>query len=213
MHLFNEYLNKDVCNNSLMKGIMENSTQTFAEKKLRHSQEQLRQIITTIVGKFCQLQKENPMLAVEALFRFQSKEIKDMVMCNYAMDATRFGLVDKEQDLAQQLAAAQAYDANIIFGDEQVATVDREEFVITDAKEQWTQEQDEILISNYETVKQLDKKHRYEFLSSLLQNKKSAKDCQKRCKQLKLKQGKGNLDLARGISKSLLAEQGTKASS
>ena len=54
--------------------------------------------MTVIVGKFVQLQMDNPMLALEALFRFQSKEIKDQVLCNYSLGVQRVGLVDKETD-------------------------------------------------------------------------------------------------------------------
>lgn len=55
--------------------------------------------MTVIVGKFVQLQMDNPMLALEALFRFQSKEIKDQVLCNYSLGVQRVGLVDKETEL------------------------------------------------------------------------------------------------------------------
>lgn len=54
--------------------------------------------MTVIVGKFVQLQMDNPMLALEALFRFQSKEIKDQVLCNYSLGVQRVGLVDKETE-------------------------------------------------------------------------------------------------------------------
>ena len=55
--------------------------------------------MTVIVGKFVQLQMDNPMLALEALFRFQSKEIKDQVLCNYSLGVQRVGLADKETEL------------------------------------------------------------------------------------------------------------------
>ena len=76
----------NTCTNSLMKGIMDVSgSGGYTERKLQVSNEQLRQIVTIIVGKFVQLQMDNPMLALEALFRFQSKEIKDQVLGNYSL--------------------------------------------------------------------------------------------------------------------------------
>ena len=82
-----------------MRGIMTHMEgDSFAERKLRVSNDQLRSIVTVIVGKFVQLQMDNPMLALEALFRFQSKEIKDQVLCNYNLGVARVGLVDKEAD-------------------------------------------------------------------------------------------------------------------
>ncbi len=38
------------------------------------------------------------MLAMEAMFRFQSKEIKDQVLCNYSLGYARAGFIDKETD-------------------------------------------------------------------------------------------------------------------
>ena len=120
MHYFNEFLQLGICNNSLMKGIAENiSPDSFAERKLRVSNEQLRNIVTIIVGKFVQLQMDNPMLAIEALFRFQSKEIKDQVLCNYSLGYSRVGLVDKEMDQEKNKLVHGAYDDNIVFGEEQ----------------------------------------------------------------------------------------------
>jgi len=78
INYFNEFLQAGVCTNSLMKGIMTGSLgESYTERKLQVSRDQLRQIVIVIVGKFVQLQMDNPMLALEALFRFQSKEIKD----------------------------------------------------------------------------------------------------------------------------------------
>ena len=97
MHYFNEFLQQNNCSNSLMKGIMENASgDSYNERKLRISNDQLKQIITTIVGKFVALQMDNPLLAMEAMFRFQTKEIKDQVLCNYELGVARIGLIGKE---------------------------------------------------------------------------------------------------------------------
>ena len=61
-----------------MKGLLDASKKSsLIDKKLEFSQNELRKVITIIVGKFVLLQKENPLLALEALFKIQSKEIKD----------------------------------------------------------------------------------------------------------------------------------------
>lgn len=110
-------------------------------------------MVTVIVGKFVQLQMDNPMLALEAMYRFPTKEIKDQVLCNYEMRVTRAGFVDKEVDQERNKHMNEAYDDNIVFGDEQVVFDvnegdSQEEQVVVD-KNQWTQKQDEILIENY----------------------------------------------------------------
>ena len=53
MHYFNEFLQKNTCSNSLMRGIMDNAQgDTYGERKLKVSTDQLKQIVTVIVGKF-----------------------------------------------------------------------------------------------------------------------------------------------------------------
>jgi len=39
-------------------------------RRLELTKQSLKEVITVIVGKFVELQKTNPMLAVEALFRY-----------------------------------------------------------------------------------------------------------------------------------------------
>ena len=83
------------------------------------------------------------MLALEALFRFQSKEIKDQVLYNYSIGVQRHGFVDKENDQEKERMNNGAYDENIIFGDEQVVfdaaddEADDEEAQVAE-KDQWT---------------------------------------------------------------------------
>ena len=74
--------------------------------------------MTVIVGKFVALQQDNPMLLLESLFRFQTKDIKDQVLNNYSLGVARVGLLDKEDDRERELLNNGAYDDNIIFGDE-----------------------------------------------------------------------------------------------
>jgi hypothetical protein len=61
---------------------------------------------------------------------------------------------------------------------------------------------DDILIANYKDFESLDKNSRYELLSALIPGTNS-KDCMKRAKLLKLKDG--NVDDSKEISKSLIS--------
>lgn len=102
-----------------MKGILENTSgDSYGERKLQVSLEQLKTIVTVIVGKFVTLQRDNPMLLLESLFRFQTKDIKDQVLNNYSLGVARVGLLDKEDDRERDRLLHGAYDENIVFGDE-----------------------------------------------------------------------------------------------
>ena len=127
MHYFNEFLQKNTCSNSLMRGIMDNAQgDTYGERKLKVSTDQLKQIVTVIVGKFVQLQRDNPMLLLEAMYRFQTKEIKDQILCNYSLGVARPGFIDKQEDRDRERLANGAYDDNIVFEDEQALFVVRD---------------------------------------------------------------------------------------
>lgn len=137
------------------------------------------------------------MLLLEAMFRFQTKDIKDQVLNNYSLGVARTGLIDKETDRERDRMANGAYDENIIFGEEQAvfgvdgddgAAGDGSADVVVD-KNQWTQKQDEILIENYQNFANLEKKSRFRFLAELVGSGKTYKDCYNRAKLLKLKNG------------------------
>ena len=66
----------------------------------------------------------------------------------------------------------------------------------------WTQEQDDILIENYQQFNSLPKKERYMVLSELVGSGKSYQDCYKRAKALKLK--KADKEVSKAISCKLL---------
>ena len=55
LYKFQQFLQLGQCNNSLMKGIVDPKKSSYADKKLEFSQNELRKIITIIVGKFCLL--------------------------------------------------------------------------------------------------------------------------------------------------------------
>ena len=52
MHVFNQFLNSEQGNNSLMTGLMDYKDTSFVERKLKLSKEHLKNVITTIVGRF-----------------------------------------------------------------------------------------------------------------------------------------------------------------
>ena len=57
------------------------------------------------------------MLVVEALFRFQSKEIKDSILNNYGVDYIKANKMDA-QAAAQKDLEQEILDENIVFEDE-----------------------------------------------------------------------------------------------
>ena len=79
----NEFLQKDLTNNSLMRGIQEKVATTTNERTLAVHKTEMKQIIKEITAKFTELLKKNKMLGVEILFRWPSREIKDSILNNY----------------------------------------------------------------------------------------------------------------------------------
>ena len=150
------------------------------------------------------------MLLLEAMFRFQTKEIKDQILCNYSLGVARPGFIDKEEDRDRDRQMNGAYDDNIVFEDEQVdfavrdKDAEEEEHVVD--KNQWTQKQDEILIENYQNFAALERKSRFTFLAELVAGGKTYKDCYNRAKLLKLKNG--TVAEAKEISNNMLSKQG-----
>ena len=60
-----------------MRGLIDPTKKiSFQDHKLEYSREELRKVVTVIVEKFVALQRENPLLALEALFKIQSADIK-----------------------------------------------------------------------------------------------------------------------------------------
>ena len=136
-----------------MTGLMDYKDTSFVERKLKLSKEHLKNVITTIVGRFVQLQKTNPLLLVEAIFRFQSREIKEAILNNYGLEFRR-----NQPDVQAEnhkTGEDMEIDQNIVFEDEKpIYNVFDEKDLETNQiegedKKQWTQQQDQILIDNY----------------------------------------------------------------
>ena len=83
LSIFNDFLQKDVTNNSLMKGIQDKVSHTQNDKMVDAYSSEMKAVITMVVQKFTELMKKNKMLGVEILFRFPSREVKDMILNNY----------------------------------------------------------------------------------------------------------------------------------
>jgi len=77
LSIFNDFLQKDISNNSLMRGILEKKASTVTAKQLEAFQVEMKSVINMITAKFTELLKKNKMLGVEILFRFPTREIKD----------------------------------------------------------------------------------------------------------------------------------------
>lgn len=83
LSVMNAFLQKDLTNNSLMRGIQDKIATTTNERALAVHNVEMKQIIKEIAGKFTELLKKNKMLGVEILFRWPSREIKDQILNNY----------------------------------------------------------------------------------------------------------------------------------
>lgn len=85
MKVFYDYLEEESYSNKLMKNI---NIGGKTNKDMQHTyySAELKQVLRVIVLKFVQLLKVNKMLAVECLFEFQTKDIKDQILANYDLD-------------------------------------------------------------------------------------------------------------------------------
>lgn len=101
---FHKLLNENVCNNSLMRGLNDGRSEAKS-KRLEMASNALTDIVTVIVKQFVEQTRVNANLPVEALFRYQSREIKDRILSNYSSEFQ---------------AATNANDDNIVFEDEVV---------------------------------------------------------------------------------------------
>lgn len=79
--VINEYLQQDKCNNSLMAGVTPNHR---SGRLPPHDERELKLVLKAIAQSFLSQLRKNNMLAVEMLFEFPSREIKDAILCNYS---------------------------------------------------------------------------------------------------------------------------------
>ena len=94
-----------------MRGLSEAKPEG-TNRRLEIAKQALREVLTAIVTKFVEQQRVNPMLAVEALFRYRSKEVKDSILSNYS---------DGLPNDANQL------DDRMVFEDEEMQEEEQEE--------------------------------------------------------------------------------------
>ncbi|CAG9324990.1 unnamed protein product [Blepharisma stoltei] len=118
-------------------------------------------LVSTIVTRFFALFEKNRLLVVESLFKISDKNIKNQILSNY-----------------EGISTTNAEDQDM---DENIYSQPNKE-----KKTKWAREEDEILIDNWNTFKDLESV--YEILAGLLKDK-TAQQVQKRVKVLKLNKG------------------------
>ena len=84
LSVMNEFVQKDISNNSLMTGILSKKARTQNQKQLEVYSTEMKQVIVQVTAKFTELLKTNKMLGVEILFRFPTRSIKDDILNNYS---------------------------------------------------------------------------------------------------------------------------------
>lgn len=156
----------------------------------------VKEVLTAIVTKFVELQRENPMLIIESMFRYPSREVKESILHSYGGQVTRenvnFDAGFQHQNYDQEQPDVQSEEEQD--EPEQKAAVEES----GEDKKKWTREQDEILITNYEQYKEIPSKTmRFEALARLVSGK-TARQCYERASLLKLK--KDDMDQAKKIS-------------
>lgn len=102
LKVFHDFLEQNGCTNKLMANV-NISRKTKSDVQLNYNVAELKAVVKTITLRFVQLLKKNKMLAVEILFEFPTREIKDSVLNNY-------GQGDGEQSKAKQIARPEADD-------------------------------------------------------------------------------------------------------
>jgi hypothetical protein len=223
LSVFNDFLQKDIANNSLMKGIMEHKASTVKQRQLEAYSIELKSVVTMVVGKFTELLKRNKMLGVEILFRFASKDIKDQILNNYEERAARAPADKAKHQAVQQQDELQ--EAVIDMNNFNIEEEDIREDVLqlglvehdkhssndgdgNDGGFHWTQDKDEILINNYSNFISLGKKGCFEMISMLIEGT-TAKQCYERGKELGLK--KLSVEECRARSMKLVSEHKTSS--
>ena len=79
MAVINEFLQRDKCTNGLMAGI----NVTAGAKKNSLERHELKVVLKDVAASFLSLLRTNKMLAIEMLFEFPSKDLKDAILSNY----------------------------------------------------------------------------------------------------------------------------------
>jgi hypothetical protein len=171
------------------------------DTQLSYNAAELKNVMKTITLRFVQLLKKNKLLAVEILFEFPTREIKDQILRNYEDDGSstnaKVGDSSRQAHNNPQRETAEELPIDFDnFGEVEGDKMDHQEAHQQDeAKDdegqaghesmQWTQAMDEILISNYKNFDSLGPRSCFELLSALIPGT-TAKQCYKRGKLLKL---------------------------
>ncbi|CDW80133.1 UNKNOWN [Stylonychia lemnae] len=187
---FEQVLSEGQINNNLMKGFGVDRPVTTKDKQIDSYLSELKPLLMQIVKQFMETLQINSLLGIECLFRFSSREVKDAILDNY----------DKYNGDSNQAKRSEDQEMEDIYGQQknetkenrdeakqkQRSAYDENDNIQQQAKNVWTEEQDNILIDNYDQFKALGSKMCVEFLAQLLDNK-TPRECYERIKALGLK--------------------------
>ena len=158
------------------------------------SKQMVSELIAEIVKQFMTVQYQNPLLAMEALFKFTSSTQINQALNNY--------WTNQNADEGKQIEFK-----HILESEPEVNQSEDEEVTAAQDKNGWSHEEDLILIESYFTYKSLPKRECFYRISALLEDSsKDPKACHQRYKDLDLK----HLSSEEATAKSLQMHQ-TKA--
>lgn len=193
LSIFNDFLQKDITNNSLMRGIFEKKPNTKNQRVLEANSAELKVVITSIVGCFTELLKKNPMAGVEILFRFDSRETKDQILNNYEVGRREQTQkpVYKDNRIQEEVIDLNNFGAGELNINNLRLDEDEEQKSHQDEEGEaghfnWTPELDEILINNYGNFIGLGKRGCFEMISMLIPDT-TGRMCYERGKKLGVK--------------------------
>jgi hypothetical protein len=176
--VFDKFLQKHKSNNPLMQGISFPSQ--FADPRQKRVNDMMCELLGDVVFKFMQLQRENPMIAIEALFRFSSRSQIQNAMNNYCLNEQAQPVYKFLRDSDEEEDANDKPDSD---GEEEYKVRPKAEGEFA-----WTLEEDLSLVENYFRFRDLSKRECFEFIAQLIPDEqKTAKKCHERYKELGLK--------------------------
>ena len=207
--VINAYLQRNVCNNRLMAGVKPSGTGT--SNVLPHEERELKLVLKGIAQGFLSQLRKNSMLAVEMLFEFPSREIKDAIMNNYsdvavAAEANPIEQVDEVFGVVPEAQEAEPLRVMQLLAEQKLSKEEQACLAASD-EEKWTTAKDQVLIENYASFKELGKQG-FDLLSTLVSM--DAKACSRRCKELKITSGELDVAAQLELSKELVERQTTQ---
>lgn len=164
MLIIQDFINKGVVNNSLMKGILPTGGNSLiaSERAIEYEEEQLKSTFTLILRQFLDVYQKNRLLGVECLFRFSSREHKDSILTNYESMGPAATTVETQKQAADDDFEEQEY---VVAPHDQSSKHKNGKGEGESLRKVWTQEQDNTLIDNYEPFKELGNKRCFTYIA------------------------------------------------